>query len=346
MRFASFALFGLVCAWSARAVTIREDIGVLRIHDLLLRPSFFHGEGGKGSFSMGESSFALRWELEEKFAGVIRLGPRTLINSSARYNAAINDDIVPVEAYAELNHVYGRFRLGRLPIDFGYEGQQWERALIFPRSMLFKERIVMLRDVGASYEIRHENFYTNIAVHNGESDTDQDGQMWYTARWGYATEKFELGFAGQTGGTETQQTAGSNDTLAGVDVTQDAKWRMGGVFGALHKKTWEWILEFYMGEREQEEPADSGKFAVGHNDFSFDITRNYSVHLRYDHFDPNLRLHGDLQREISLAFVLSNRTHSSNLMLVGTKVLEEKHQVGNDELRLIWSLSPSGIVRF
>jgi hypothetical protein len=340
-------MLGLSCIVPvAEAVTFREDIGVLRIHDLLVRPSFYTTEGGQGTFSMGESSLAFRWELEEKFAGVIRLGPRTLVNSSARYATAINDDIVPVEAFAELNHPYGRFRLGRLPIEFGYEGQQWERSLIFPRSMLFERRITMLRDVGASYEIRHNNYYTNLVVHNGESDADQDGKLWYTARWGYATEKFEVGLAGQTGSTETKQTALSGDTLAGINTSLDAKWRMGGLYGALHKKTWEWVLEFYMGEREQEEPAGKGRFAVGHTDLSYEFNRFYSAHLRYDEFDPHLEHDGDLQREISLAFVLSNKTHSSNLILIGTKVFEERNQIGNDELRVIWSLSPAGIVRF
>lgn len=347
MWFGRFAILGLIFAvLPVSAVTIREDIGVLRIHDLLVRPSFFLGEGGQGSFSMGESSLAFRWELDQKYAGVIRLGPRTLINSSARYTNVQNDDIVPVEAFAELNHPYGRFRLGRLPIELGYEGQQWERNLIFPRSLMYRRRVTMLRDVGGSYEIRYNNYYTNFAIHNGESDSDQDGKLWYTARWGYANEKFEVGFAGQTGATEEAETKTSGDTLAGVDPSLDAKWKMVGLFGALHKKKWEWSLEYYMGEREQEEPAGSGRFAVGHSDLSVDFNRIYSAHLRYDTFDPNLKIHGDLQREISLALVMSNKTHSSNLILIGTKVLEEKHQVGNDELRLIWSLSPSGIVRF
>lgn len=347
MGFIRLAIVGLCFAVSAaNAVTIREDIGVLKIHDLLVRPSFFLGEGGQGSFSMGESSLAFRWELDEKYAGVIRLGPRTLINSSARYAGTINDDIVPVEAYAELNHPYGRFRLGRLPIEFGYEGQQWERTLIFPRSLLFRRRVTMLRDVGGTYEIRHNDYYTFLAIHNGESDSDQDGKMWYTSRWGISNEKFELGLAGQTGSTERDQTNASGDSLAGVDVTKDAKWRMGGIYGALHKKTWEWVLEFYLGQREQEEPAGSGRFAVGHSDISVDFGRKYAVHLRYDTFDPNLKKDRDLQREISLAFVLSNKTHSSNLILIGTKVLEEGHQIGNDELRIVWSLSPSGVVRF
>jgi hypothetical protein len=347
MEFGRFAILGLIFAVvPASALTFREDIGVLKIHDLLVRPSFFLGEGGEGSFSMGESSLAFRWELESKYAGVIRLGPRSLINPSARYVNVVNDDIVPVEAYAELNHPYGRFRLGRMPVEFGYEGQQWERSLIFPRSLLYRRRATMLRDVGGSYEIRHNNFYTFVAIHNGESDADQDGKMWQTARWGFANEKFELGAAGQTGSTEKAQTAASGDTLAAVDVNLDAKWRMGGIYGALHKKTWEWVLEFYMGEREQEEPAGSGRFAVGHSDISVEFGKLYSAHIRYDTFDPNLKLDGDLQREISLALVLSNKTHSSNLILIGTKVLEEQNQRGNDELRLIWSLSPSGIVRF
>jgi hypothetical protein len=53
-----------------------------------------------------------------------------------------------------------------------------------------------------------------------------------------------------------------------------------------------------------------------------------------------------MQKQASLAIVLSNGTKSSNLILVGTKCIEDGHQVANDELRLIWSLSPSGVVRF
>src|SRR5262249_3099113 len=120
---------------------LREDIGELKIHDLLLRPNFMFQEGREGNFSIGESSFALRWELERKYAGVIRIGPRTLLNPTARYSPVVTDDIMLVEAFAEYNDVYGRFRMGRLPVEFGYEGRLWERYLIFPRSMLFQKRV-------------------------------------------------------------------------------------------------------------------------------------------------------------------------------------------------------------
>ncbi len=339
-------LLAVFILWPSAALAVtREDIGVLKIHDILLRPNFFSGEGGRGSFSIGESSFALRWELEEKFAGVIRLGPRSLINPSARYSAVVDDDVLLVEAFAELNHPYGRFRFGRIPVEFGIEGRQWERHLIFPRSLLFKERVALLRDVGGSYEISHNNFYTALAIHNGEGDTDQDGRLWYTARWGYQTEQFEIGMAGQTGGTKPTTTALSGDTLAGVDPTEEAHWRMGGIYSAIHNKGFDWTLEYYVGEREQADVI--GKFVAGHMDMSVEIDRYLSVHLRYDHFDPNLKISNDLQQEVSLGIMLSNKTHSSNLLLVGTKVLEEASaQIPNDELRLIWTLSPSGIVRF
>ena len=327
-----------------QAAVLREDIGELKIHDLLLRPNFLLKEPKNGAFSIGESSFALRWELEQKYAGVIRMGPRTLLNPLARYSATVDEDIVLVEAYAEIDDIYGIFRLGRMPVGFGHEGQQWERSLIFPRALLFQRRAMMLRDVGIGYEIAQNGFFTGFVIHNGESDSDKDGRVWYSANWGYRGETFEIGIAGQTGSTKPIGTSLSTDTLGGVDPTREAKWRIGGLYGNWSYKKWDWVLEAYMGEREQEHEV--GKFSTGHTDLSYQHTKEFSTHLRYDFFDPNNKIKTDLERHISLALVLSNKTHSSNLILVGTKVMEQQTKVANDELRLIWSLSPSGIVRF
>jgi len=326
------------------AAVIREDIGELKIHDLLLRPSFTYRERREGAFSIGESSFALRWELEEKYSGVIRIGPRTLLGQVARYQQTVPEDVTLVEAYAEYNDPYGRFRLGRLPVEFGYEGRQWERNLIFPRSLLFSNRAMMLRDVGFSYEISQNNWYSGFVVHNGESDADVDGQIWYTARWGFRNENFELGIAGQTGETKPTSTNMSGDTLAAVDPSRDAKWRMGGLYVAYAERRWESVLEFYAGENEQEKVVH--KFHTGHLDVSYEWSKVVSSHIRYDHFDPNTQVKNDLEQRASVALVFSNRTRSSNLILVGSKILEEGSQVPNDEIRLIWSLSPSGVVRF
>lgn len=340
------ALWAQLCLFTAisHAAPIREEIGELKIHDLLLRPEFLLAEPGDGKFSIGESSFALRWELEESYQGVIRLGSKTLINPPARYTSVVEDDIVLIEAYGQFSHPYGRFRLGRLPVEFGYEGQQWERNLIFPRSLMFQKRVTNLRDMGFSYEITQNDFFTGVVIHNGEGEDDQDGRAWYTGRWGYRRDTFEVGINGQTGTTKPNATNTSGDTLAGVDPASEAKWRMGGVYAAYHGRRWQLVVEAYGGEREQE--TKEGRFAVGHTDLSHEFSRLFSAHLRYDHFDPNLKISGDLVREASLALMISNKTHSSNLIIVGTKVYEESNQQANDELRLIWSLSPSAVVRF
>ncbi|HMN67926.1 MAG TPA: hypothetical protein PKC28_05240 [Bdellovibrionales bacterium] len=343
--FRAFTLIAAAClAFPAHAKILREDIGELRIHDLLIRPEFKLKEPTHGSFTIGDSSFALRWELEQKYAGVIRIGPRTLLNPTARYELAVPDDVTLVEAFGEYNNPYGRVRLGRIPVEWGIEGAQWERELIFPRSLLFKKRAMMLRDVGGSYEIAHNGYFTGFVIHNGESDSDTDGRIWYSAKWGYRTDAFQIGLNGQTGGTKPIATSTSTDTLAGVDPAKESLWRIGGVNMAWHRKKFEWVLEFYAGEREQETMI--GKFATGHSDLNYQFSKIFSGHLRYDQFDPNLKTPGDLERELSLALVLSNATRSSNLILVGTKVLEQGSKVNNDEIRLIWSLSPSGVVRF
>lgn len=335
----------LICIpMSARAIVLREDIGELTIHDLLLRPNFMLAEPSTGSFSIGESSFALRWELESKFVGVVRIGPRTLLNPTARYSPTVEDDIMLVEGFAEYKDAYGRFRLGRIPVEFGMEGRRWERELIFPRSLLFRSRVMMLRDIGGAYDLSHGKWYTGVTVHNGESDDDSDGRIWYTGRWGFREEDFEIGLSGQTGGTTKTVTALSGDTLGGVDPTDAAKWRIGGLYTTISRRKWQWDFEIYFGERDQN--GEIGKFAAGHTDFAYEFDKTFSAHLRYDSFDPNWKIDNDLKREMSLAVVFSNKTRSSNLILVGTKVIETTGQPGNDELRLIWSLSPSGVVRF
>ncbi len=328
----------------AFAAVVREDIGELKIQDLLLRPSFLLKEAAQSDFSIGESSVALRWELEQKYAGVIRIGSRTLLNPMARYSSVVKEDVMLVEAFAEYSDIYGRLRFGRLPVEFGYEGRQWERYLIFPRSLLFQRRAVMLRDVGVSYDLSQNDWYTGFVISNGESDTDTDGRTWYTARWGYKTERLEIGLAGITGSTKPVATLTSGDTLAGVDSSKEAKWRMGGLFINHSQKNWDWVLEFYQGDLLQE--LKVSKFHTGHTDLSHDFTKRFSTHLRYDFFDPNLEVANDIERQVSLALVLSNSTRSSNIILVGTKVLEQGTQVPNDEVRVIWSLSPSGVVRF
>ena len=334
----------LTIASSAHAVVIRENIGELKIHDLLIRPNFVLAEPQKASFSIGESSFALRWELEQKFAGVIRLGPRSLINQLSHYARAMDTDLTLVEAFGEFTDWYGRFRFGQLPVEFGFEGRLWERNLIFPRSLFYQKRAMMVRDVGASYEIKHERFMTGFVIHDGDGSGANAGPAWFTSRFGYQLEDFEIGLSGQTGATRAAATKDSMDTLAGVDPTKDAKWRVGGLYAALLQRSWAMVGEYNVGSVEQEDAARN--YYAGHLDAGVLWSKRIQTYLRLDVFDPNSDNTGDLEQQLSLGVVLSNDSRSSNLILIGTQVLDKAPASPGSSLRLIWSLSPSGVVRF
>jgi hypothetical protein len=229
--------------------------------------------------------------------------------------------------------------LGKQPIDFGLEGAKSEGDLIFPRSLLFERRIVGLRDVGFGYFIDYNDFYTEFVIHNGEGGNDLDNNYWYTARWGYKTNRFDIGLSGQTGHTSPDATGTVlNDTLAGVDPTQAEKWRMGGLFFAWRPKRVVLELEAYMGQLVQDDAA--ARFATGHLDSGYEFSETFSAHLRYDYLDPNLGVDDDSTHRAAAAVVFTNKSRNSRIIVMAAHDFNEGAR-GDDQYRLIWSLSPT-----
>ena len=324
----------------------KETLGQLDVSDVLLRPNFQLVESSRGSFSLGESSFEVTWSLDEALSGHFRVGSRPLINQTARYSDSVNNDLMLVEAYAEWAGPYGRFRLGRVPLEYGAEGSWLERELLFARSMIFAKRLVALRDDGFSYEIDGSSFFTSISVSNGESDQDLDGRMWQTARWGYRQGKIlEVGMMGQAGSTTPKSTV---KTIATVDTpvldktgnfnaSEGSRWRMGGIFAQWYPRWWQVVLEGTFGEVVQ--TNGGGKFSVAHLDVVRQFPNMYLLGVRADHFDPNSSQDGDRILEASLLLGVENRTRTSSVLLIGTKVFEEGRSSGNDRLLLVWRLA-------
>lgn len=328
----------------------KETLGQLDVSDVLLRPNFQLVESSRGGFSLGESSFEVTWRLDESLSGHFRVGSRQLINQAARYSDSVNDDLMLVEAYAEWAGPYGRFRLGRVPLEYGAEGSWLERDLLFARSMLYSKRLMALRDNGFSYEIDGSNFFTSISVSNGESDQDLDGRMWQTARWGYRQGKIlEVGMMGQAGSTTAKSTvktvmSGTTpvdtpiaDTTGGFNSSEGSRWRMGGVFAQWYPRWWQVVLEGTFGEVVQS--SGGGKFSVAHLDVVRQFPNMYLLGVRADHFDPNSAKDGDRILEASLLLGVENRTRTSSVLLIGTKVFEEGRSSGNDRLLLVWRLA-------
>jgi hypothetical protein len=315
-----------------------EQFGLLKIDSLVLRPQFRVAEPSDGDFAIGESMFSVRWRMDQRTSAVFAVGAKNLLGTSIHYKETVTEDLGFVEGYGEFAFEYGTIRAGLLPVDFGLEGSRREADLDLDRSLLFARRWVPLRDIGLSYRIDYDGYFTRLMVHNGESDANVDGRMWYTGAWGYESPRlFQFGVAGQTGSTKPESTNASNDSMAGVDPSREAKWRMGGPFAAWTPHHWRLELEVYLGELVQAELIR--KFSTGHVSFGYEWT-NWSLHARYDQIDPDQGVDGNRETRPSVAFGYLSERRTSKVYVLLTKVIEESNQVPNDEIRLIWHLTP------
>ncbi|MCB0412505.1 MAG: outer membrane beta-barrel protein, partial [Bdellovibrionales bacterium] len=216
-----------------------------------------------------------------------------------------------------------------------------ESELYFPRSLLFEQGVVALRAVGVEFETSHNGFFTSLAVHNGEAGEVEDHRTWVTAKWGWQDRnKLRLGFSGQTGSTEPTATSSSTATvkLGNADFAQDALWRIGSLFVHWHPSDFQMFLEFHKGEVVQSEVLQ-GRFVGAHLDLIWQFTERWKVMGRWDQFDLNSKVAGDVQKLATLGVSFSNNTHTSEVFLYASKNIEEV-DLPNDELRLQWRLTP------
>ncbi|MCB0407740.1 MAG: outer membrane beta-barrel protein [Bdellovibrionales bacterium] len=337
--FLQILFVALIITFSRSLFAITENLGQVEVTDILIKPYFLLKEPQEGEFQLGDTSFQVTWFLENQFSSKLRLGSKTLRQQMGRYSVQREEDIGIVEGYAQYASVYGQARFGMIPISYGAEGSMEERQLFFQRSLLYKQRIVPLRDLGFEYSVQHRGWYSDLKVHNGEGETNPDGRMWMTANWGWKDRnKLKAGIAAMTGTTKPSSTTGVTDTLAGVDVNKEAKWRMGTAFIQWFPSEWKTLLEFTMGELKQDKKIE-GKFAGGHVDVMYDTPR-WAVMARWDYLNPDSDASNDLKRETSVGFILKNESQTSQLKFIGTKIVEDGQKIANDEFRLVWQLTP------
>lgn len=326
---------------SSPTFAITEKLGRVELTDVLIKPWFELKEPQEGEFQIGDSSVQFTWFLENHFQSKIRIGPKTLLNPMARFNTPPSTDIGLVEAYGQYSSLYGQLRAGMIPINYAAEGSLSEAELYFERHKLFEQRVLPLRDMGLEYSVQHNGYYSDLKVHNGEGQTNPDGRMWVTGNWGWKDRnKFQVGLAGLTGTTKPISTSTSADNLANVDEAKEARWRMGTFFLRWFPSEWKTMMELTMGEVTQGEGDHViGKFAGGHVDLIFEKPL-WGMMARWQYFNPNSEAKNDLQRETSIGFIFKNASQTSQLKLIGTKIVEDGVPVANDELRVIWQLTP------
>ncbi len=336
-----FAIVIVLSAIFLPSQAMTEKLGQVELTDVLIKPWFELREPQEGEFQVGESSVQFTWFLESHFQSKIRIGPKTLLNPMARFNIRPTTDIGLVEAFGQYSSLYGQVRAGMIPLNYGAEGSLTEAELYFPRHNLFEQRVIPLRDVGFEYSVQHNGYYSDLKVHNGEGESNPDGRMWVSGNWGWKDRsKFQVGLAGLTGTTKPVSTNTSGDTLANVDEAQEAHWRMGTFFIRWFPGQWKTLLEVTMGEVEQG-PDDKvmGRFKGGHFDLIFEKPL-WAVMARWQYFEPSSESKNDLQRETSVGVIFKNFSQTSRLKIIGTKIMEDGNKVANDELRLVWQLTP------
>lgn len=317
-----------------------ENLGSLEIDEISVRSEVDAIEADKTDFNIDKSYISFEWKKGGDLSAHFLLGKKSLVNQSGRFDSTFsNKDLGFVEAYAQLEGLYGRLRFGMLPIDYGVEGSQRESELVLSRTFLYSEKILALRDLGISYKISDRFYYTEIQIHNGESDSNTDGRVFLTSLWGIENPRhYNLGVSAQTGTTKPISTSSSGDTLAGVDVNEINRWRFGTIFGNFFSQQFQFMTQATFGERETQ--SEVTKFNLWNFDIQYDFTSQWGFLLRYESFDPNNSLTGDRKDKAHAALILRDKNATSNLYFIYTKNLEEGHEINNDEYGITWQVTP------
>ena len=336
-------IFAVLFSVPSAHAALEERLGVLEVSDLFLEPSFHYFETRTGGFEAGNSLLSIRWLRDENIAAIVTMGTRDLVGRPRRYRAGTEAEFTLAEAFIEAHSSFGDIRFGRVPLPFGTESGRGEARLRLPRSMLFREAWIGLRDQGLAYAIENKGFFSEWSIHNGEGGPDLDNQIWFTARWGWqGGDGIYTGFSGAAGRTTTESTQDSTRTrttaLSGIDPDQSSKNRFGNLFFEWDGLPFGALIEGTFGETEQARTIQ--RLRAGHVDLSYTISRRLGLLARYDILDPNDRTQRDRQDETSIGFSLKGRYSTSALYVFATKTHIEGSAQDRHEAMVVWRLTP------
>jgi hypothetical protein len=344
LRHSATLALGLACGLGFATQTFaqtEERAGTLFIDEILLRPAYITRETEGGQFSLTESSFRLGWKLDGRLSATVAVGSLKQRAVPRFYQTADPDeDLGFYEAYGQYEGVYGTLRMGLLPLNFGHDGYQKDRDLIFPRPYIYTERVVALRDFGISLSTSNKGFYTELIAHNGEvAEKEKDGDVWTTANWGWSNERnLKVQVSMQAGRTTPDSTQNGASGLAGFDASKSARWRMGAFSAYWHPLKWDVMLQTVYGEREQDQKK--GSF----NAQQFDLIHMYrpglGAGLRYEMVDPDRDMEDDAFNRTSFALIFGSEKAVSRFFFIFSNQVEEGNDVSSDEFRLVWRIIP------
>ena len=320
----------------------QESLGTLGVSGIFLEPTFIFSEPNRSSFDAGRSFLAISWTREPVLSATLKVGSRSLIGNPARYGPAPVDQLGLVEGYAQADSVVGRIRAGLVPISFSLEGGDTEERLRFPRSLLFANRIINLRDYGVSYHIGYEGLFSDWSVHNGEGGTDLDNKMWFTFRAGYQLgRRYKFGISGSTGATSPDSTNNQatnwDSAKAGLNIAESSRIRLANFFAEAQFERVNILTEITSGDTRQE--SGDGKLGGGHFDIEWDTSDTHSLLARYDRFDPSVS-GGDKVNEYMVGWSWKSLYQNSVLYVFASKQVFEGASQDAHRALILWRITP------
>jgi hypothetical protein len=329
-----------------------EKLGVLSISDLFIEPSFTYAEPKRGAFDVGNSFLAATWTRDSVLSATLKVGSTQLLGVPSRYGSTASaGDLAMIEAFAQADSYLGRVRAGLIPIPFGLEGGDTEERLRFPRSLLFRNRMINLRDQGVSYHISVSGFFSDWAIHNGEGGADKDGEMWFTARGGWAGARFfRAGFSASAGRTNPDSTnpghlapSAAMVDQTGLDLTKESRIRIANGFIDWEIQRVRLELEATGADTEQTQGTGivTHKFRTAHADLEYATDDTLSLLTRYDSFEPSTDTGTGKVDEASLGVAFRSRFENSVLYIFGTKEMHQDQPQGTHRVQVIWRMTPA-----
>ena len=311
---------------------LEGHIGTLKLNGFLLEPMFRWSDqaSSRQGFRFAQTQLGVDWTLDQSLKGVLRLGNASQVGKSGG-PAEWSSDLGVVEAYAEYHLPVGFLRAGLIPIGFGWEGWTREANLRFNRSQFYQTQRVALRDMGVSYLVAHNRFYSLFALHNGESDVDMDDRSFFTATVGYlASAGLNMGLSGQTG-----RFFSNGAEVRGRFVNGFLRW--GGARTSLR-------LEATNGDIRTLQPEQLVSNILSYRvEASQEIGTLWGVQARYDHYNRDTTQQDAVRNQIQYGLFWSNAEETSTVFLIGVKNQKSSIQSESDEVRLVWRLNDQSV---
>lgn len=330
----------------ANAAAAPENLGTFRFQELSLAPSLELQEPSQGGFTLKDSWISVQWTKDERMRGVFRLGTLDTFQAPLWFAAPLTGFGL-TEAWVEITSSILNVRVGRQSITDGFEGSFSDGFWLMPPSAVRQKRWVFKRGEGVSFWAESKPWLTQITAHNGEAGANTDAKMWVTGRWQYFSNSSGNGFLltatqGQTSPTSTSTSAAAAEGFV-FNPNDHAKFRY-GIASLFHlwKRNY-WNLEYGRGDILQ---VDSKMpYAWGRADLSWNLGGDLNGLLRYEQLQSNLKNSDTIQTVSGVGVLVSSEDQLSSLTLMGFHK-EEKPQVYNDEVILIFRLNSSSLGNF